>query len=285
MRVRLVDVPYDCGVFGVRMGSGPVFLKEHGLEQSLSNAGHRVRTAPVRLPPAFHTEWNALVALQRQVASEVRSALQAQERAIILSGNCGPAALGALAALGSRSTAVCWFDAHGDFNTPETSPSGFLDGMSLAIATGDCWTTAVHRFDAFEPAPQEHVVQIGVRSTDHGEEARLRRSRVTRLRANDHDRLSAFLQDTAGAALYVHIDLDVIDDSELRANSFALGGGLQVDQLIGMITTAGRQLPIAAAALTALDADCDPARAWPVVERIAHALAALPWAPLLERDR
>src|SRR3954467_3920423 len=205
MDARVVDVPYDCGVFGVRMGRGPSFLIEHGFEQSLSRAGHRVRAEPVRLAPTFHTEWNALLALQPKVAGAVRAASQAEERAIILSGNCGPAALGALSALGPRSTAVCWFDAHGDFNTPETSPSGFLDGMALAIATGACWPAAARRLDGFERVPEEHVIQIGVRSTDSGEEERLRRSRVTRLGVHDGDRLSASLQQIAADALYLHI--------------------------------------------------------------------------------
>ena len=276
MRVRLVDVPYDCGQFDVRMGAGPAFLIARGLEESLSRAGHHVRTDPVRLAPRFHTEWDALVALQGQIAAAVRSAKAADERALVLSGNCGPAALGAVAARGSRSTAVCWFDAHGDFNTPETSPSGFLDGMALAIATGHCWRAAAPRLHAFDPVPEEHVVQIGVRSTDPDEEDRLERSRVTRLGGGDGDRLSGFLQQLPGAtALYLHVDLDVIDSADLRANSYACPRGLSVDQLIGLIRVAARHLPVRAASLTALDPDCDE-RAWPVVERIAHALADRP---------
>ena len=279
MRVRLVDVPYDCGQFNVRMGAGPAFLMERGLEESLSRAGHHVRTHPVRLAPGFHTEWDALVALQHQIATAVRSAMAADERALVLSGNCGPAALGAMAALGSRSTAVCWFDAHGDFNTPETSPSGFVDGMALAIATGHCWRTAAPRLDAFDPVPEEHVVQVGVRSTDPDEEDRLERSRVTRLGAGEADRLSGFLQRLpAATALYLHVDLDVIDSAELHANSYAAPGGLSVDQVIGLFRTAARHLPVAAASLTALDPGCEDERAWPVVERIAHALADLPTA-------
>ncbi len=277
MRVRLVDVPYDCGQFNVRMGAGPAFLMERGLEESLSRAGHQVRTHPVRLAPGFHTEWDALVALQHQIATAVRSAMAADERALVLSGNCGPAALGAMAALGSRSTAVCWFDAHGDFNTPETSPSGFVDGMALAIATGHCWRAAAPRLEAFDPVPEEHVVQVGVRSTDPDEEDRLERSRVTRLGADEADRLSGFLQRLpAATALYLHVDLDVIDSAELHANSYAAPGGLSVDQVIGLFRTAARHLPVAAASLTALDPGCEDERAWPVVERIAHALADLP---------
>ena len=277
MRVCLVDVPYDCGQFNVRMGAGPAFLMERRLEESLSRAGHHVRTHPVRLAPGFHTEWDALVALQHQIATAVRSARAADERALVLSGNCGPAALGVMAALGSCSTAVCWFDAHGDFNTPETSPSGFVDGMALAIATGHCWRAAAPRLDAFDPVPEEHVVQVGVRSTDPDEEDRLERSRVTRLGAGEGDRLSGFLQRLpAATALYLHVDLDVIDRAELHANSYAAPGGLSVDQVIGLSRTAARHLPVAAASLTALDPGCEDERAWPVVERIAHALADLP---------
>jgi arginase len=277
MRVHLVDVPYDCGQFNVRMGAGPAFLIARGLEESLSRAGHDVRTDPVRLAPRFHTEWDALVALQGQIAAAVRSAMAADERALVLSGNCGPSALGAMAALGSRSTAVCWFDAHGDFNTAETSPSGFLDGMALAIATGQCWRAAAPRLQAFDPVPEEHVFQIGVRSTDPDEEDRLERSRVTRLGGGDGDRLSGCLQQLPGAtALYLHVDLDVIDSADLRANSYACPRGLSVDQLIGLFRVAAGHFPAAAASLTALDPGCDEERAWPVVERIAHALADLP---------
>jgi arginase len=277
MRVRLVDVPYDCGQFNVRMGAGPAFLIARGLEESLSRAGHDVRTDPVRLAHRFHTEWDALVALQGQIAAAVRSAMAADERALVLSGNCGPSALGVMAALGSRSTAVCWFDAHGDFNTAETSPSGFLDGMALAIATGQCWRAAAPRLQAFDPVPEEHVFQIGVRSTDPDEEDRLERSRVTRLGGGDGDRLSGCLQQLPGAtALYLHVDLDVIDSADLRANSYACPRGLSVDQLIGLFRVAAGHFPVAAASLTALDPGCDEERAWPVVERIAHALADLP---------
>jgi arginase len=184
-----------------------------------------------------------------------------------------------VAALGCRSTAVCWFDAHADFNTPETSPSGFLDGMALAIATGGCWQAAAPRLEAFDPVPEEHVVQVGVRSTDPDEEDRLERSRVTRLGGADGDRLSGFLQRLPEpTALYVHVDLDVIDSADLHANSYASAGGLSVDQLIGFFRIVARHLPVAAASLTALDPACDE-RAWPVVERIAHALADLPARP------
>jgi len=56
---------------------------------------------------------------------------------------------------------VIWFDAHADFNTPETSPSGFLDGMALAILTGQCWLRLAERLEAFTRMPEQNIIQIG----------------------------------------------------------------------------------------------------------------------------
>ena len=100
----------------------------------------------LRLPHTFHTEWQALSTLQGQIAALVQQTSASGERALILLGNCAPAALGVLSASPRTDTAVLWFDAHADFNTPETSPSGFLDGMTVAIAVGHCWRACAPMF-------------------------------------------------------------------------------------------------------------------------------------------
>ena len=64
---------------------------------------------------------------------------------------------------------VLWFDAHGDFNTPETTTSGFLDGMALAAVTGRCWTGLTRAIPGFTPVPESNVTAIGVRDLDEGE--------------------------------------------------------------------------------------------------------------------
>jgi len=77
---------------------------------------------------------------------------------VILGGDCN-VALGVVAGLSGSGAGVVWFDAHGDFNTPETSPSGFLDGMPLAMACGVCHR---HIWDALggEPVAETHVVHV-----------------------------------------------------------------------------------------------------------------------------
>src|SRR5438874_2554288 len=149
--ISLIQLPYDSGRFGERMGRGPIALIESGLVEHLRSLGNEVDVASVRLSEGLHSEANALVELQRLTVPLLRDALSRHARPIILSGNCGPAALSAVAALNQSETATIWFDAHADFNTPETSRSGFLDGMGLAILTGRCWRRLAERFESFQP--------------------------------------------------------------------------------------------------------------------------------------
>lgn len=154
-KIILVALPYDSGRFDERMGRGPLHLLESGLAEDLRAQQHDVEVVTIRLAEGFQAEGAALPALQKLAAGAVRESLARDRRPIILSGNCGPAALSAACALGPRTTGVIWFDAHADFNTPETSASGFLDGMSLSILTGHCWPALAERFDGFEPIPEK----------------------------------------------------------------------------------------------------------------------------------
>ena len=274
--ILLIDVPYDCGQFGARMGAGPEYLIERGLTQSLRAAGYAVRRASVRLPDGFHTEWRALSVMQQQLAALVQETRASGERALILSGNCAPAALGVLSASPSSDTAVLWLDAHADFNTPETSPSGFLDGMALAIAVGHCWRACAPMFQT-NAVPEEHVIQIGVRSVDDEERQRLERSRVHRS-ATDPAAVVRTLDNMSDhiGRVYVHLDLDVVDACELRANQYAVNGGPSVTLVSAIIAEAGTRVTVDAAALTALDPSIDGDRAWTAAQQLALTIASCP---------
>jgi len=109
---------------------------------------------------------------------------------------------------------ILWLDAHGDFNTPETTMSGFLGGMCLAAACG-VWDAG---FDgpAVDPAA---VVMCGVRDLDGGELVLLESHGVVRMTR------PGLLADTlAGRSVFVHLDLDVLDPSVLPAQFPAPGG-------------------------------------------------------------
>ena len=168
MEIRLLLVPYDSGQRNVRMGAGPEHLRAAGLEKHLAAQGHRVDSEVIE-PASLN--WRAEVQtsfeLMRTVAEHVRAARIAKRFPVVLSGNC-LAAVGVIAGLGA-GTGVLWIDAHGDFNTPQTTTSGFLDGMTLATATGQCWGELARSIEGFQPVPDNAVVLLGARDLDPGE--------------------------------------------------------------------------------------------------------------------
>jgi arginase len=273
--ISLIQLPYDSGRFGERMGRGPIALLDSGLAEHLRSVGNEVDVASVRLSEGLHSETNALVELQGLAVPLIRDALERQARPIILSGNCGTAALSAMAALDPRSTGIIWFDAHADFNTPETSPSGFLDGMGLAILTGRCWRRLAERFESFQPVLDSQVIQIGVREKDPPEVQLLQESGIKQIPTVALAELPEVLRQLGTDTVYVHVDLDVIDTSEGRANGWACGGGLSLNQLRDALELIGCRASIVAGAVTcydpAVDADGRIGRAIPrIVELLAH---------------
>jgi arginase len=179
---------------------------------------------------------------------------------LVLSGNCGSAALGCVAGLGA-SPGIFWFDAHGDFNTPETTIGGFLDGMALATVTGRCWTQLTAGIPEFRAVPDSSVALLGVRDLDPLEAAALERSHIRQIRpAALRAELPSVLPSVgrATAATYLHLDLDVLDPGEGRVNPFAAPGGLSRVDLEWAVASIGAWRPLAAASLTALDPDSDP---------------------------
>src|SRR5438067_1015555 len=159
MNVEIFSLPYDSGHRGVRMGAGPERLLQAGLDRNLRVAGHGVTEEWIEAPDGLHTEIGTSFELYRRLSARMHGAVEAGRFPIILAGNCG-SALGTVSGMGQERTGVIWFDAHGDFNTPETSPSGFLDGMALAILTGACWKTLAAAIPFFHPIPPNHVVHV-----------------------------------------------------------------------------------------------------------------------------
>ncbi|HEY0015916.1 MAG TPA: arginase family protein [Longimicrobium sp.] len=258
--VRLIAVPYDSGIRGWRMGAGPAHLLEGGLEAALRARGHTVGTrwieAPADPPPA---EIRTTFQLAASVADAVREARSASAFPVVLAGNCATA-MGTLAGLADAEPAVVWLDAHADFNTPDTTRSGFLDGMALAIATGRCWGQMAATLPGFRPVPDHNVCLIGARDLDPAESEYLYHSRTPVLSVVDYPEwLPAALEglQTRTDAVYLHIDLDVLDPPEGRANAFAADGGLLLSDVLNVIQTIRQTLPIAAVALTAYDPSCD----------------------------
>ena len=97
---------------------------------------------------------------------------------VVLSGSCFLAAIGTVIGLGERSPGVVWFDAHADFNSPDTTIEGYLDGMGLAMLTGGAWHGMLGDVEGFSPLPETAVVLAGARDFDEPEKQRLDSSAV-----------------------------------------------------------------------------------------------------------
>jgi arginase family enzyme len=186
-------------------------FSEAGCKSAFARARLTSKLSKFRLPENFYAEAAALVALQNLAVEAIRESLARNRRVLILSGNCGPAALSAAAALNPETTGVIWFDAHADLNIPETSASGFLDGMALSVLTGRCWPGLAARFTGFKPIPDGNVVLIGARDFDPAEATALSQSEITRIGPG----LEGLEQAVEGLSarvenFYVHLDVDVL---------------------------------------------------------------------------
>jgi arginase len=141
---------------------------------------------------------------------------------------------------------VAWLDAHGDFNTPATTPSGFLGGMCLAAACGR-WDAGV----ASRAVDPTRVHLLGVRDLDPAEQEEAEAAG-----------LSAEVPD--GVPLYVHLDADVLDPS-VMASQFPVPGGWDERRLRAQLAELAAGCTIVGIEVTAIE---DPATAALLAEAI-----------------
>jgi arginase len=139
----------------------------------------------------------------------------------VLAGDC-LTAVGILAGVQRRrgNLSIIWLDAHGDFNTPEISVSGYLAGMSLAAATGRV-PQFVGEPVGLRAVPDERCLLIGARDLDPAEGDALAVSRV----AADPDALRAALQKPSPMDVYLHLDVDIVEGSDLPGLRFPAPDG------------------------------------------------------------
>jgi arginase len=259
MEVEVLAVPYDAGHEDLRVGRGPARLLEGGLTDLLRGLGHKPVVRWVRATQAFRAEIRTTFDLCRGLAGQVRSAAGGGRFPLVLSGNCFTA-LGALSGLGPSPLGLVWFDSHGEYNTPETTASGWLDGMGLAAATGDCWRTLTARISGFEPMPEERIVLVGGHDFDPEEHSRLTRSRLVLVPPGDVTALGPALDrlEAQVERVYLHLDLDVLDAAEARANDLAVPGGMNVQAVAEAIGLVRRRFEIAGAGIAGYDPAFDP---------------------------
>jgi arginase len=261
-RLSLICHPFHNGLEGVDMGAGPLrLLADPDIPAELRAQGWAVHSETVEAPEAGDPEIVRIAEADRRLAQRVRTAAAEAAFPLVLAGNCN-SCLGTAAGLDPRAAplGVVWFDAHADFDTPDRS-LGFFDGMGLAILTGNGWELLRGTIDGFGPVDERDVVLAGVRDLEEHQRAPLEASAVQVVPGRAAtgpayaDAVDALRQRVPRA--YLHVDLDVLDPSEGRANRFAADGGLTVRELERAIELAFERLEVAAAAITAYDPALD----------------------------
>jgi len=255
MNITVLLVPYDSGRHRERMGLGPHHLLP-SVQALITRMGHHVRVEEITLPDPFLAEIGSTFALAREIARRVRACRDQGGLPLVLSGNCN-AAVGTVSGCGGAQTTVVWFDAHGEANTPETTASGFLDGMGISTLTGWCWQRLARTIPGFEVVPGNRVLLADARDAEPAEIDLLANAGVQCLR-HPHDLAEAIAPLRPQIdRLYLHLDLDVLDPQSAIANQWATPGGPTIDDVQRAVGQLCGGTPAAAIGLASYDPAAD----------------------------
>jgi arginase len=242
--VAVIGAPLDLGAGRRGVDMGPSAIRYAGLDKQLADKlGVQVTDAGNVISPVVETtamgDANARYLAQILDLCDRLSALVAEAAGrgalpLVLGGDHS-VALGSLVGMAKVHGAggVVWIDAHGDLNTPATSPSGNVHGMVLAAAlgmAGDSFKRDGWPLPAVEPG---RLALVGVRSLDDGERALLRELDAKVFTMSEVDRIGiepcmreAIAHAAGGAFLHVSLDLDVVDPDYAPGVGTPVRGGL-----------------------------------------------------------
>lgn len=261
--LSLIYVPYHLGRRDAGMGNGPARLRAGGAEALVTAVDPGATVHWLERPTPFEHENGAsfavLVALGRLVRSESRLG----RMPIVLGGNCSCAVAAAAGAGTLAEGGVVWFDAHADSHTPDTSTSGFLEGMPVSVLTGRSWNELARGITGYHPLDDDRVLLAGVRAME-APERRLVDASGLRLVSPDglagdaqpfRDELARLSQQAA--SVHLHVDLDVIDTGDGHANEYAAPGGPSLAQLHRALELTRDHCQVSGISLTSYNPDLD----------------------------
>jgi arginase len=288
-KIGIIGVPYNTGSKGVSIEKGAESLRNAGIVNSLQRFGNVADFGDldVALPAADYSnpkllKPNQVEVLCKALADKVKTAVAAGFLPFIVGGDCS-VLMGVIEGLRSlnQKIGLVYMDAHGDSNTPETSPSGIIGGMDVAITTGRGPERLTGMFGHSPLLPEENVVLYGVRDLDPLEAKALAESKVTvytreRIRLEGAEKAAERVVSYLGSkcdCVYLHVDLDVLDTSVFSAAGLPVPDGLlkgEFHRIARALVDAGK---LCGVALMAFDAakDIDGNQARNVVELVAEA--------------
>ena len=248
--VSLLGIPLELGASEAGSIMGPAALRTAGLPALLGEMGYRVTdhgdlAQPAAVNPGLKDadakacrNPGLIAAWTRLIHDRAYEMVRSGGVPVFMGGDHS-LSMGTVSAMArhcrdtGRELFVLWLDAHADFNTPATTPSGNMHGMSMAFACGEALLTPLLGDRPFVPVPPENVHIFGLRSIDREERGAVRDKgiQVVDMRMIDQASVSILLQEIIGkiedrrAHLHVSLDVDFLDPSIAPAVGTTVPGG------------------------------------------------------------
>ncbi|MGG2094144.1 arginase [Bacillus sp. S13(2024)] len=240
--ISIVGVPMDLGQTrrGVDMGASAI--RYAGVVERIQNIGYNVEDlGDICIEREFQINENEklknleqVVKVCHELADKVDNIIEKKSFPLVLGGDHS-IAIGTLAGVAKhyKNLGVIWYDAHGDLNTEETSPSGNIHGMSLAASLGHGHPSLVNLYGEYPKVKKENVVIIGARSLDDGEKELIQKEGIKVFTMHEIDRMGmtavmeetiAYLSHTDG--VHLSLDLDGLDPHDAPGVGTPVMGGL-----------------------------------------------------------
>ena len=276
VKVDVIKNPYGGSRNVPELSTNPDYIHAAGLERLIGEwGGELIRPVQdIRLRPEQerqYGEWNRMALANSNFADVVREGLQDDLITIGLEANCN-GLLGMLAGLkydsdgNARRVGLVFYDSHGDFNTPETTLSGMLGGMPVAVAAGHALHNLRKTTGLTEPLPMGHIMWGGVRDLDPLEADRFREYEVRQVSVQDirdiNDNFRRQFQALADEVdvVYVHVDMDVLEPDEVPGHGLAVPDGPSSKALgaaIGVMFENAKTVALGIASTPSFNADPD----------------------------
>jgi arginase len=241
VKVDVIKNPYGGSRNTPELSTNPDYIHAAGLERLIAEwGGELIRPIQdIRLTSEQerqYGEWNRMALANANFADVVREGLQDNLITIGLEANCNDL-LGMLSGLkydsngNTRRVGLVFYDSHGDFNVPETTLSGMLGGMPVAVAAGHALHNLRQTTGLSEPLPMSDIMWGGVRDLDPLEADRFREYEVRQVSVRDIREISDnFRKQFAALAdgvdvVYVHVDMDVLEPDEVPGHGLTVPDG------------------------------------------------------------
>ncbi len=251
VRVAPIKMPYSGARNVPELSGGPDYLEDGGVVQLIEELGATVKDIPTVALSAEeeseYGEWNRLGLANAHLGDYVAENEREGYLSVGLLSNCSSVSgvLGGLQRSGPTrrplKVGLVFIDAHGDINTPETTLSGMLGGMPVAVAAGMCLRNLRLTSGLDVALPTQYIVMGAVRDTDPLEQELIDRTQIEHITVDDirnqsenireqMDRLSQMVD-----KIYVHIDMDVLDPDEVAGHPLTVPNGPTSTELAGAL--------------------------------------------------